>query len=112
MCGVLSLIALAMWAITGRGDVAITFSILADLLAGVPTLAKALRRPESESAKAFVGGVTGAAVTLLALPAHAWSFAHYGFPLYIFVFDGIIAALLLGARGARRPCVSADRTLG
>ncbi len=52
-CGSLSLVALVMWRITGQGDVAIAFSVAADLLAGVPTIRKAYRDPASESWPAF-----------------------------------------------------------
>ncbi len=38
ICGVLSLAAIALWVITGSGLTAIIFSIMADLLAGLPTL--------------------------------------------------------------------------
>lgn len=102
LCGVISVIALAMWALTGRGDVAIAFSILSDLWAGVPTLRKAAGFPESESIKAFVGGVAGAAITLLALPGHSWHFSGFGFPLYILLFDGVMCTLMLLPR-LRRP---------
>jgi len=98
LCGCLSVGALAMWALTGKGDVAIAFSILADLWAGIPTLYKSHRHPESESVKAFLGGVAGATITLLALQPGGWAFAGYAFPLYILVFDACVSGLILAPR--------------
>ncbi len=100
-CGVLSVAALAMWAITGTGDVAIAFSIAADLLAAIPTIRKARKHPESESTNAFVGGALGAAITLLAIQPNSWAFASYGFPLYILLGSGSILALIIVSRPRR-----------
>jgi hypothetical protein len=105
VCGVLSLAALGMWALTGRGDVAIAFSILCDLLAAIPTLEKARRDPASESPKAFIGGTVGAALTLLTIRAQDWAFASFGFPLYILLIDATLLALIVRPRlsGRLRP---------
>jgi hypothetical protein len=97
-CGVLSAAALGMWALTGRGDVAIAFAILSDLCAALPTLGKARRRPQSESPKAFVGGTIGAAILLLTIPPDEWAFAMFGFPLYILLIDATLLALILPPR--------------
>ncbi len=102
ICAGLSLVARVMWALTGQGEVAIAFSILSDLLAAIPTLEKARRDPESESPKAFVGGVAGAVITLLTIPAGGWDFASVGFPLYILLIDATLLTLILRPRGARR----------
>jgi hypothetical protein len=103
ICGVLALAALAMWALTGRGNVAIAFSILTDLLAAIPTLEKARRAPASESPKAFIGGATGAALTLLTIRSQDWVFANFGFALYILLIDATLLVLIL------RPRVRAPR---
>ncbi len=102
VCGGLSVAALGMWALTGQGDVAIGFSILSDASAAVPTLRKAAAEPGSESPKAFVGGALGAAITLLTIAPGQWTFAGFGFPLYILLIDSLLLALIL--RGSRRDC--------
>ncbi len=102
LCGALSLVALVAWAVTGTGNVAIVFSILADLFGAVPTLRKAYADPESEHAVAFLGGVIG-------VGDHA---AHHqgrptgaspapAFPLYVLLCSGAIALLALRPRLAR-----------
>jgi hypothetical protein len=98
ICGVLSLAALGMWALTGRGDVAIAFAILSDFLAAIPTVEKARRHPGSESPKAFIGGSTGAAITLLTIRSADWGFANFGFPVYILLIDAVLLTLILGPR--------------
>ncbi|HEY9713212.1 MAG TPA: hypothetical protein V6C72_07065 [Chroococcales cyanobacterium] len=80
-CGVLSVIALILWRMCGSADIAIWFSILADTLAGIPTLIKAYYEPETESVCAYRNGAISAAITLLTVKQ--WNFATFGFPAYI-----------------------------
>lgn len=91
-CGVLSLIALILWKLCGAGDVAILFSLLADTLAGIPTLLKAYRDPQSESVCAYRNGALSAGITLLTIKH--WNFATFAFPLYILTTCVIFVALI------------------
>lgn len=100
-CGVLSLIALGAWAATGRGNVAILLSVVADFLAAIPTIRKAYRYPHTEHAVAFLSGVAGGAITLLTIKPGDWGFASVAFPAYILLDSGLIAALILVPRPAR-----------
>jgi hypothetical protein len=92
VCGVLSVLALVLWWITRSGDVAIIFSILADIAAGIPTLLKAYGKPETENAGVFRNGALSAAITLLTIKN--WTIGHYAFPLYIFVICLILYSLI------------------
>lgn len=80
-CGILSIIALVLWGITGEGNIAIALAIAADLLAAVPTLIKSYKFPETEHPDVFRNGAVSASITLLTIDT--WSFANYGFALYI-----------------------------
>ena len=91
-CGSLSVVALVMWRITGRGDVAIAFSVAADLLAGVPTFRKAYRDPASESWPAFACSGVSAALTLLTITT--WTFAAAAFPVYILCGSTLLTVLI------------------
>jgi hypothetical protein len=93
--------ALIAWALTGTGNVAIAFSILSDLAAGVPTVRKAFAHPASESASAFMASGCGATITLLTTAPGAWSFAHVAFPCYILVADVTLSTLILFPRQRR-----------
>ncbi|MFA5926591.1 MAG: hypothetical protein WCT32_02120 [Patescibacteria group bacterium] len=85
LCGALSVIGLILWRLTSIGNVAIMFSIFSDLMAGIPTLKKAYRYPESENWIEFMSSFIS--VTLAMLSLKNWSFAYFAFPLYIFFYD-------------------------
>lgn len=108
-CGVLSLAALIGWALTRSGDVAIALSLLSDLMAAIPTLRKAYRDPQSESASAFVADMIGAALTLLTIPAARWGFTAAAFPAYILIMATTLSALILIPR---RTPAAAPETAG
>jgi hypothetical protein len=91
-CGVLSLIGIGLWLMTRTGEIAIAFSLLADLLAGLPTLVKAFKEPETESYLVFLFGAISAGITLLA--AKSWEFTTVSFALYIFIFCLIMFVLV------------------
>ncbi len=100
VCGILSVLAIVLWQLTGSGVLAIALSIAADALAGVPTLVKAYKDPDSESWNVFLFGGTSALITLLAI--NTWDFAHVAFPLYIFLICAALVVLIrfrVGVRG-------------
>lgn len=100
VCGVFSVIGLILWMVTSSGNLAIFFSILADGLAAIPTLVKSYHDPDSESWQVFFFAAASATITLLAIDT--WDFAHYGFPLYIFVLCATLFVLIKFRLGTRR----------
>jgi hypothetical protein len=92
-CAGLSLVALLLWWITGKGDIAILFSICADVLACLPTAIKSYTHPETESPSAFVTGAIGAVLTILTITE--WQFANYAFASYLFVANAAIASIII-----------------
>ncbi|MFA7337187.1 MAG: hypothetical protein WC028_10410 [Candidatus Obscuribacterales bacterium] len=80
-CGILSIVALVAWKVSGHGDVAIAFSLVADGLAGLPTLIKSWKEPQSEHYAPYLAGAISAGITLLTITN--WTFANYAFPAYI-----------------------------
>ncbi len=84
-CGSLSLLALALYVLTRNIGFSIIFAILSDALAYIPTFRKAWNHPETESASTYAGGVINNIFALLIITN--WSFAIYGFPLYIVLID-------------------------
>jgi len=91
-CGILSVLAIILWKVTGTGNIAIALSIAADLLAGVPTIIKSYIVPESESYWAFLCGAISAAITLLTIKV--WTFANAGFPVYILLICLLLFVLI------------------
>ena len=92
VCGSLSILALVAWRLTGKGTVAILFSLLADLLAAVPTLRKGYREPHTETAAAFGCSFVSATITLLTITD--WSFAVAAFPIYILCMSALLFTLV------------------
>lgn len=85
-------IGIVIWLIIGEGNVAIFFAILADGLAAIPTLVKSYYFPETENYFGFLTAVISAGLTLLTIDN--WNFAHYGFPLYIFLITIVLVVLI------------------
>jgi hypothetical protein len=92
VCGVLSIVGLILWLITKVGNVAITFSILADGLAAIPTIVKAYQYPDTELAWPWMATVVGVVLTLLTL--NQLTFANSGFIIYILIVNTLIFALV------------------
>ena len=99
-CGSISLLSIILWTITGNGNLAIFFSIIADLFAAIPTIRKAYSHPESESAIAFICGALGAGIALLTV--QKWTFANCAFALYFFIGSATISALILYPRKSNK----------
>lgn len=78
-CGGLAVLGFFLWQLTDRPNLAIGFAIAADFLAGVPTIVKAFKAPESESPWAFLLGFVNYALCLFTL--EVWDFAHVAFPI-------------------------------
>jgi hypothetical protein len=85
VCGALSGLALFLWWLTKNPGVAIVFAISSDALAGIPTLTKAWKNPETESVWPFIIGVFGAASSLAV--ASLWTFSEYAFPSYLIIIN-------------------------
>ena len=92
ICGILSVFAVVLWQLTGSGSLAILLAIAADGLAAVPTIVKSYKEPESENWHVFFFWALGAIITLFAIDT--WDFAHYGFPVYIFVTFTLLVVLI------------------
>lgn len=91
-CGALSILGLILWQTTQIGNLAIIFSIIADAMAAMPTIAKSYKEPESESSFAFFAFFISSIITLLTISN--WTFANYGFPIYLLFLDGVIFVLI------------------
>ena len=99
ICGALSLCGILLWSVTRVGNIAIIFSILADLLAAIPTFIKAVKSPETESSLIYLLSGFNGAIALLVL--HMWTFEYYGFPLYILLFNIVFYPLIQFKLGTR-----------
>lgn len=97
--GGFALLGLVLWQITGVGNIAIFFSILADGLAAVPTIIKSYHHPETENAFGYYTAAIGGTITLLTITD--WNFQTFGFPLYVVVVCTILTLLIQFKVGKR-----------
>lgn len=92
LCGGFSIIGLLLWQITRVGDIAILFSIIADGMAGTPTIIKSWKAPETENAFAFLTTAIATIITLLTIKV--WTFANSGFTVYLLCICILLTILI------------------
>lgn len=98
-CGLMSVVGTVVWLVTRNGVLAISAAIVADFLAGVPTLMKSWTHPETETVYTYVGAVLS--MVILLLTVDHWTFDVVAFPLFI-VFMGSVEVVLVGCEPGRR----------
>ena len=91
-----AVLAFVLWALTDNPNLAILFALVADFLAGLPTLLKAYRYPGTESWVAYAISTVGFGVAILAIPS--FTFEHYAFISYLFLLNLFLAAFASRAR--------------
>jgi hypothetical protein len=91
-CGGISVLGLILWIFTGVGNIVIFFSILADLMAALPTVVKSYYSPESENYLVYLATMIASGIILLTI--RGWNFQTYGYPLYVFVICIIFVLLI------------------
>lgn len=80
-----------LWMLTDNPNLAIVFSLVADLFAGLPTIIKAYKHPETESWIAYAIGAFGFGISFLAI--QTFSFENYAFIVYLLMTQSILAVL-------------------
>ncbi len=99
VCGALSVAGTIGWLVTRSGVVAIVAAIVADGLAGLPTLIKSWSYPETETVWSYVGAVTNAGILLLTVDH--WTTDVVAFPLFI-VCIASLQVVLVGLKPGPR----------
>ena len=93
VCGVVSIIGLVVWLSTNHPTWGLVAQVVADAVAGLPTLHKAMRHPQTESPFAFLTGVVNSALALLVL--HHWTTSGALFPLSILIMNSLIVFFIV-----------------
>ncbi len=96
VCGLFSVLALILWGITREPAVAVLFTILSDLFAGIPTIVKIWKYPETENVAPFTTGLFASLTSFTAI--RVWNFTSYAFPAYL----AMIALIEIGAYYRKR----------
>jgi len=92
VCGGFSVLALVLWALTRDPTVAILFSLIADVLAGAPTILKFVRHPETEDRRSYIFAAMGNVLGLFSITEY--SFESVAFNAYLAFATTVFLPLL------------------
>ena len=95
-CLTLAILAIVSWQLTSQPVLAIAFAIIADAMAGIPTLVKAYRDPQSEHPTMWFVIALGSLLAILSTTI--FNLANLLFPVYLLLIDGTIGVLALMGR--------------
>jgi hypothetical protein len=84
-CGAFSFMSLIIYILTRNLETALLFLILADFFPAIPTIAKAWKFPETESAGVYIVAALTNILGLLVIKA--WVFSIYSFGLYFVLMN-------------------------
>ena len=98
LCGILSALALILWYLTSNPAIAIVFAIAADFVAGVPTLVKCWKYPETETASGYTASWFNNLMSFFVITN--WNFANIGFPLYLVLMNTALAFPIIRKKGS------------
>jgi len=82
---------IVLWAITNKPNLALLFSLLADILASIPTVIKSYHHPQSESWRAYAVSAFGFGISFLSV--QTYNFENATFVAYIVILNGSLAML-------------------
>lgn len=91
-CGASSILALALWLITKQAELAITFAIISDLFAAIPTIIKSWQEPETETVAPYLAGLFGIMSSFWIVKL--WTFSELAFPIYLIVLNIILVLII------------------
>jgi hypothetical protein len=98
-CGVASAMGIIVWIISSNNVVALVAFMFADLIAGLPTISKSWRDPETESVGVYLAGFFNSLLTLATVTV--WTTAEVAFPIQIALLTGLQVILIGGRLGPR-----------
>lgn len=87
-CGVLSFVAVIIWITTKNGILSLSFAILADLFASIPTVLKSWKENDSEHVAPYAFGIVNQIITFLIISN--LTFLNFAFPIYFILVNGTI----------------------
>ncbi len=91
-CGAISLLGTVVWLVTRNGVLAISAAIVADFMAGLPTVHKSWTHPETETVHSYTGAAVSMAVVLLTI--EHWTFDVAAFPVFIVCMASVMVFLI------------------
>jgi hypothetical protein len=105
ICLVLCLMGAVLWLVSGQSLLGLILSIVADIIACVPSLLKTVRLPHTESVWFYVlDTIAGGCIVF----ASAHTQAAMLFPVYIVLANGVFVAVIWWPRKRRVPAAQDD----
>lgn len=98
-------IGIILWALTDDPNLALIFSLLADVLAAIPTLIKSYSHPRSESWIGYTVSAFGFGLSLLSI--QTYNVENAAFAVYVFLLNATLAVL-----ASRRPILGKQKLPG
>jgi len=99
-CALISAIAIIIWVITGKGNLAIILSIVAGFVAGIPTIVHGYKLPQEENTTPFILGMAAAAITILTV--QSFSISSTAFAGYLLVSNMIITSTIYYSKASNQ----------
>ncbi len=88
LCGFLSFVAIIIWITTKNGILSLSFAILADLFASIPTVTKSWRENAGEHVAPYTFGIVNQLITFIIITNFA--FLNFAFPIYFILINTTI----------------------
>ena len=88
ICGLFALVALVLYVFTHNLGISILFAILSDALAGIPTIIKSWKFPETETAAVYAVSIFNNILALFIIKS--WIFSVYSFNIYLILINVVI----------------------
>lgn len=89
ICGLFSLIAIAVWTMLDSPRLAILIAAIGDGFACIPTVIKSWKFPETETGITYILGFITVLMVLPSIPV--WNIENSAFQIYLLIADGLIA---------------------
>jgi len=100
-CFVLSIVSVVIWLCFQNPTAALTFNLIADLIAAIPTLIKTYKNPSSEDTKTWLLFVIANFLSLVAI--QQWTYGIALLPAYLFCFAFVVLILSLRKTNLKIP---------
>ncbi len=92
VCLAMAFLAIILWQVSDKPELAIAMSILADFFALVPTVVKVFHEPFSEYLPAWIMNVSAA--VFAGFSTNIINFSNLAFPIYYFITDVLVVGLI------------------
>lgn len=88
LCGACSLIALIIWLVIDKPVIAVLFAAIGDAFAGLPTITKAWKHPETENGLTYVASLVSVCLVLPSI--QIWNIENSSFQIYLLIVNIIL----------------------